>query len=95
VRTSLLAEAVAVLQRRAARLDAASPERPYHLLYALHCKRGAHAAAAAAMLAWARRLQAGDPAHAATLHDVEVALGEGVFETAKILKCSHLLLPGA
>ena len=35
-RTSLLAEATAVLQRRAARLDARSPERPYHLLYALH-----------------------------------------------------------
>ena len=37
-RVSVLAEAVAVLQRRAARLDARSPERPYHLLYALHAK---------------------------------------------------------
>lgn len=27
------------------------------------------------MLAWARRLQAGDPSDAATLHLVEVALG--------------------
>lgn len=124
-RTSLLAEATAVLRRRAARLDAKSPERPYHLLYALHSQvrfpipewyccqrhlcprlrtcllpailfalvalqqqtasrwnnalgglqRGAHAAAAAAMLAWARRLQAGNSADAATLHDIEVALG--------------------
>ena len=32
-------------------------------------------AAAGAMLAWARRLQAGDPSDSATLHLVEVALG--------------------
>lgn len=74
VYTSILAEATAVLQRRAARLEATSPERPYHLLYALHSQRGAHAAAAGAMLAWARRLQAGNPADAASLHDIEVAL---------------------
>lgn len=116
-----------MLQRRAARLDAQSPERPYHLLYALHSQvvgvglmemagmaamgmclmqpaltsrcsnqpvwcclpaglspsstfvaswqRGAHVAAAGAMLAWARRLQAGHPPDAATLHLVQVALG--------------------
>lgn len=123
VHTSILAEATAVLQRRAARLEATSPERPYHLLYALHSQvttsfrtdhmhlnpslhtfppvmpsrcsawacaactnncvrqgtvclqRGAHAAAAGAMLAWARRLEAGNPADAASLHDIEVALG--------------------
>lgn len=41
-RTSLLAEATAVLQRRAARLDAQLPERPYHLLYALHSQVAQH-----------------------------------------------------
>ncbi len=64
-----------MLERRAERLEARSPEQPYLLLYALHASRGAHGAAAATMLAWARRLQAGQPSDAATLADIEAALG--------------------
>lgn len=76
MRVAVVEEAAAVLERRAARLDARAPEAPYRLLAALHLHHSAPQAAAAAYVAWGRRLQAeAPPALQAALRDTHLAFG--------------------
>lgn len=80
MRVSVGEEVVAILERRAARLEPLSPEAPYRLLAALHLQRSTPQAAAMALVTWAGRLQAeAPPASLQALRSIRLAFGESGF----------------